>query len=171
MRKAERELQKLRATAYHEAGHAVVSLERGHSVQSATIIPNEDDGTLGICQNSRPPKWFKPDEGNGFREQRWIEARVIILMAGMVAEREVCGRNNWVGANHDHQHAVDLASSMYDGAVLDRFVAFMLERTRSLIRGPAIWLKIEATAAALIEQRTLSGKRITQTCRDAVIRT
>ena len=61
MTKSEREIAKLRARAYHEAGHAVIALDMRRGVRLVSIISDEGRGSLGHCQNDRLPNWFNPD--------------------------------------------------------------------------------------------------------------
>jgi hypothetical protein len=89
-------------------------------------------------------------------------------MAGMAAEHRFAGRRNWRGSGHDYEGSVDLASRLYFGRVLERFLGFMTERSKELIDRRIMWLKIEAVADALMEHRTLTGKRVREICRNAI---
>ena len=67
----------LRATAYHEAGHAVMALALGRPIQKVTIAPNQN--YLGACQIQKGR--FKPTKD-------WLEDEMLILFAGMVPKRK-----------------------------------------------------------------------------------
>ena len=163
--KAERQLRKLQATAYHEAGHAVVSLELGRGFKSVSIEP--DDNSLGRIQNTVLPEWFSPDLNLDDRHKKWIEREVLIFLAGIAAEHRFAGQNNWKGSGSDFHSAINLASCMFEGSVLEKYVAFMLERTRAMISHPRVWVQIQAVAEALLEHRVLSKKRVREICRIA----
>jgi ATP-dependent Zn protease len=45
---------KLRGTAYHEAGHAVVQLYLGLPIVDVTIVPDRDEGSLGHMTHPPP---------------------------------------------------------------------------------------------------------------------
>ena len=158
-----------RATAYHEAGHAVLSLLMRHHIRRVSIVPNDDEGTLGHCSSNGAPKWFKPDVGMGFRDEKWIESEVLILLAGTAAARHLTGRHNWRGSNRDIAAACDLASYLYHGRALKLFLAFMIERTRTAVASPATWLQIEAVAEALLDRGTLSGREVRTVCQQAIM--
>lgn len=160
----------LRATAYHEAGHAVASVIAQRRIQVVTIVPDDKLESLGICRNGKSPKWFQPDCGIGFREEKWIDAEIRILLAGLAAEKQFQGRHNWVGAGRDFHQAASLAGYLYEGRVLDRYLAFMVERTKDFISARLTWIQVEAVAESLLEHNTLSGSRVRSICRDAIRR-
>ena len=81
---------KLRATAYHEAGHAVMALALGRPIQKVTIAPNQN--YRGACQIQKGR--FKPTKD-------WLEDEMLILFAGMVAEARVTGQYCPSGAAQD----------------------------------------------------------------------
>lgn len=61
----------LRATAYHEAGHAVVALWRGNTPKTITIVP--DETTLGRVTHAPYPSWFRPDIEATVRIRRLVD--------------------------------------------------------------------------------------------------
>ena len=63
------------ATAYHEAGHAVMALALGRPVASVSIVP--DQQYLGLCAFGKAV--FRPSED-------WIEREALIALAGLAAE-------------------------------------------------------------------------------------
>ena len=68
-----------RATAYHEAGHAVMSLTVGRAIQKVTIARGRlpaGGQRLGACEIKKAR--FKPSNDE-------LEDDVLILLAGMVA--------------------------------------------------------------------------------------
>jgi ATP-dependent Zn protease len=80
----ERSLKELRATAYHEAGHAVITIVQGLTLKKVSIVPGEDYNGLSV-----EPAVAGYDFSNA-REARSI-ARMLIIgcYAGMPAERLV----------------------------------------------------------------------------------
>ncbi len=138
------------------------------AIRRVSIIPDQKADTLGHCRNTDFPKWFRPDNEVGFRERQWLEMEILIFLGGLAAEFRFTCRRDFKGANADFHAAVDLASYSYDGLVLNRFLAYMTERTKALIHGHIVWLNIEAVAEALLEHRTLSGKRVREICREAI---
>ena len=92
------------ATAYHEAGHALVqSLEKySDPVHKISIIPR---GPFGGVTFSLPEK----DRTN--LSEKYIEATMRVLCAGRIAEQMFCDDVN-TGASADIRQATDLARRM-----------------------------------------------------------
>ncbi len=92
-----------RVTAYHEAGHALVSIIREHSdpVHKVTIIPR--GMALGVTVQL-------PDDRHNYTRE-YLETRLAILYGGRVAE-EVFLNQMSTGAGNDIERATELARSM-----------------------------------------------------------
>lgn len=150
----------LKATAYHEAGHAVVSVLTRHTVKKATIV--SDGETLGEVFNSGWPPSIIADCETGACEsksRRWLFREMIIKHAGMIAEARGTG-----GMTEDVVEWGGSDSSELADYVLRAFsdpqekVDQAKQETEKLL--DAHWEAVEAIAAALLEHRTLSGKRV-----------
>src|SRR5262245_43621 len=102
----ERSVRELRATAHHEAGHAVMALELGIPVASVDVIEVED--RVGVVMLTKKPSWFRAD-GLHVRSRVYAENRVMMLLAGPIAEARFVGRNNRVGASADYHLCADYA--------------------------------------------------------------
>ncbi len=100
--------RELQATAYHEAGHAVMAMETGRAVRLVTVVP--EGNYLGVCRHTAAPAWLSPDAHLGRREIRWLERCILIRMAGPAAERRFTGRRNHVGARYDYDSLIDMAA-------------------------------------------------------------
>ncbi len=68
-------------TAYHEAGHAVIAIMVGRTVNKVSIVPGGK--RLGVC---------KMNKGRTKASQDALEADLLILLAGMAAEGRKSGR-------------------------------------------------------------------------------
>lgn len=93
-------------TAYHEAGHAIVSIKEpaSHPIHKATIIPR--GGALGMVM--RLPE---RDSYSYHRDQ--MHANLSVAMGGRVAEEIIFGYDKVSsGASSDIQSATSLARSM-----------------------------------------------------------
>ena len=89
----------LEATAYHEAGHAVVALALGRQIQSVSIHSNRDH--LGICE-------FK--KGSARPSEDWIEREMLIAAGvGIAAEARHTGERAWDAARRDWRYVHSLA--------------------------------------------------------------
>jgi hypothetical protein len=161
--KAQRERRELEATAFHEAGHAVVAVSLGRAIRYVTVVPSDD--YVGCVAKTRPPESIRPDLQQDARTLAWINREVKIGLAGVVAEGLLRGRHNHIGASQDYKHVVDLASYVYGyGEVLTKWIDFMLALTRNYVRHPLQWVRIEAVAAALLVEKRLGAKRVREIC-------
>ena len=91
-------------TAWHEAGHAVVSwsLPGLDPVSTITIIPRGQAGGMTI---------YLPEEDRSFLSKSYMENRIVSLLGGRVAE-QLCLGDISTGASNDLQRATDIARKM-----------------------------------------------------------
>ncbi len=92
-----------KVTAYHEAGHALVSLKRDNSdpVHKVTIIPR--GMALGVTVHL-------PDDRHNYTRE-YLETRLAMLYGGRVAE-EIFLNQMSTGAGNDIERATELARAM-----------------------------------------------------------
>ena len=92
-----------KVTAYHEAGHALVSFKRDNSdpVHKVTIIPR--GMALGVTV-------YLPDDRHNYTRE-YLETRLATLYGGRVAE-EIFLNQMSTGAGNDIERATELARSM-----------------------------------------------------------
>lgn len=135
-------------TAYHEAGHAVMALLMGRSVQKVSIIPSQN--RLGACTLQKGRAKQVPDK---------LEAEILILLAGMAAEGRKSGSYNVQGASQDLQ-AVEKLAMARSGNLRQatKLVHRMLDKTQHLLADKGTWTAIKVIAAELIEHESLSGR-------------
>ena len=94
------------ATAYHEAGHALVSIKvpGGDPLHKVTIIPR--GRALGITMNL-------PERDKLSYSKQWCEARIAMSFGGRIAEQLIYGKDHLnTGASSDITQATQLARSM-----------------------------------------------------------
>ena len=91
-------------TAYHEAGHAVVSrfLETADPVHQITIVPRGAAGGMTISL---------PQEDKNFLSRKELTERIASLLGGRVAEQLTLGDIS-TGAGNDIQRASSIARDM-----------------------------------------------------------
>lgn len=139
-----------RATAFHEAGHAVLAITLGRPVEKVTIERNSL--RLGQVQMSKR-------RGQPIKDA--LEAQALILLAGVVAEARIVGRYNWPGAQQDMIGVRQLAR--YRGATdkqVERLQQRWLDKTEHLVDDPDTWLAIERVAEELVTKKSLSGRAV-----------
>ena len=164
--KSERARRCLEATAYHEAGHAVVCCREGRRFRRATIEPDGERGTLGHVAGVVQPKWFRPDLELTPRLMIRAESEIVELWAGPAAERRFTNRWNRVGARGDEEGILLLAERFHGGDVLAKYIAYLKARAEAYVASPVVWPEIEAVAAALIDRLTLTFEETHAVIRD-----
>lgn len=139
-----------RATAFHEAGHAVLAITLGRPVEKVTIERN----SLRLGQVHMSKRRGQPIKDA-------VEVQALILLAGVVAEARIVGRYNWPGAQQDMVGVRQLAR--YRGATekqVERLQHRWLDKTEHLLDAPDTWLAIERVAEELIAKKSLSGRAV-----------
>ena len=93
-----------RLTAYHEAGHAVVSnaLEHSDPVHQITIIPHGAAGGMTI---------YLPEDDKSFNSRSEMLDDIVSLLGGRVAEKLVLNDIS-TGASNDLERATSIAKAM-----------------------------------------------------------
>ena len=93
-----------RLTAYHEAGHAIVTraLPEHDPVHQITIVPRGQVGGMTI---------YLPDEDRSYLSKKYMEEQIVTLLGGRAAEKLVLGDIS-TGAANDIQRATALARKM-----------------------------------------------------------
>src|SRR4026209_2761296 len=95
-----------KATAYHEAGHALVSLHVPgcDPLHKVTIIPR--GRALGVT-------WNLPERDRYSMSMKQMKARLALCFGGRIAEQLIYGRDALnTGASNDIQQATDMARAM-----------------------------------------------------------
>ncbi len=105
------------ATAYHEAGHAVVALALGRPVDRVTIVP--DPKHAGLCEFRKGS--FRPSDD-------WLEREILIALGGVAAEARHTGNYAWDSAARDDRFARSLAVQAPASAGRNGFSAVCLPR-------------------------------------------
>ena len=95
-----------KATAYHEAGHALVSLhvDGCDPLHKVTIIPR--GRALGVT-------WNLPERDRYSMSMKQMKARLALCFGGRIAEQLIYGEDELnTGASNDIQQATDMARAM-----------------------------------------------------------
>lgn len=138
----------LELTAYHEAGHAVMALLMGRSVQKVSIIPSQN--RLGAVTMQK---------GRSKQVQDKLEADILILLAGMAAEGRKSGQYNLGGAKQDLQMVEKLALSRAGNPKqATKLIQKTLDKTQHILSQKANWLAVKKIAQELVEHGSISGR-------------
>jgi ATP-dependent Zn protease len=98
------------ATAYHEAGHAVVALAYDRPVHRVSVLPNQL--FAGLCE-------FQKGKTRGSVDV--VEREILISLAGMVAEARHTGTYDRAAAGRDLRQARAWAFQRADERQLERW--------------------------------------------------
>jgi hypothetical protein len=142
--------------AFHEAGHAVVSWNRGIKIHRATIIPSPE--FRGRVEHSNPLRAVRLDWDRSDRARRRAESMIVVCLAGPEAQRRHSPRSGYLGAS-DHAEAADLASR-FNGS--DEAVNAYLKWLSVVARDElaVLWPLVERVAHALVAKRTLTAAEV-----------
>jgi hypothetical protein len=145
----------LMATAYHEAGHAVMALLLGRAVHKVTVAPGQilSGLRLGACEMRKGRIKASNDP---------LEDEVLILLAGMVAESQWTGNYCRQGASQDLLAVRRLLSQnrAHNERQLERLEQRLVDKTEHLLSDAAAVKAIASIAKELSEKTTLSGRAV-----------
>ena len=143
------------ATAVHEAGHAVMAILLGRSVQKVTIAPGKlqsGDMRLGICEMKK---------GRSKASKDAVEDDVLILLAGMVAEARFTGQYCHSGAAQDLLAVKRILQNRAGNErQLARLQRRMLDKTEYLLDDPGNAQAVQSVAQELLQRTTISGRAV-----------
>jgi hypothetical protein len=136
------------ATAYHEAGHAVMALVLGRPVQRVSIEPNER--RLGRCELKKGR--VRPSEDV-------LETEILILFAGPAAEARHTGEYCWESGSQDLRDIRSLTRTRsVDERRIERWERRLLDKTEHLLDSAGVWFAVERIAQELLRSTTISGR-------------
>lgn len=137
------------ATAYHEAGHAVIALALGREVQRVSILPGR--GWLGRCE-------FK--KGRVRPSEDWLEREILISLAGAAAEARHTGAYAWEGAIADLRAVRRLAVQRASERQAEKLESRLMAKVEHLLNQAGHWRAVELIAAELLRCETISGRAV-----------
>jgi hypothetical protein len=142
------DINELRLTAYHEAGHAVIALSLGRSIQRVSVVARENQlGHVEFKKGSRRPA------------KDVMEAECLVLLGGLAAEACITGGYRWDAARQDLEYVERL---IYRRAASERqartLFRRLLRKVEYLLDDAATWRAVEAIANEVLEKSTISGR-------------
>ncbi len=148
----------IEATAYHEAGHAVLCWKERVRLKGASIIP--DRTSAGRIAHSHPLKGINPEFDTSTHSRVRMEKEVRILLAGTIAQRKFSpkGYRHYHGGQ-DHEWATDLLMH-YTGSdeEVEAYINLLHVQTRQALDLPWVWTAVIAVAEALLDKGELTGR-------------
>ena len=152
--------KKLESTAYHEAGHAVVTIAHNVRVHSVSIIPDPDEESLGHIKHSNPLRGIDFEWDNSIRARDRGEKLVEICMAGPIAQKRYNPKGyRHYNASSDHEEALNVLYKMSGSKEeIEAWWKLLEVRTGALVN--LKWREIEHIAEALLDRHTLTAQEI-----------
>lgn len=135
------------ATAYHEAGHAVIALALDRPVHRVSVLPNRE--RLGQCEFGKGVS--RPSED-------WIEREILISLAGMAAEAKHTGTYGFAEADRDLRYVRRLVLKRTSERAAERYERRLLAKVEYLLADDANWAAVERIAAELLKHGAISGR-------------
>ena len=165
----EQQDRELRATAYHEAGHAVAHFFRRLPIRQVSIQPNRWRNTLGHVRGYRPKSFVQWLEGAyvGLRRESWFHYRavseIVCALAGSTAEKLATKRADHVGARIDYERAAYFAEAISATATqMSALLKWLEIVAQDLVK--TRWSAVEVVAAALLDRTVLTGPEVATLC-------
>jgi hypothetical protein len=149
-----------KATAYHEAGHAVMAFQLGVEVRQITIVPDRD--SAGSCSHEKLLKFRGTELCASPAARVRIEKLIMICLAGPLAQSKFKPRSvrRYHGTS-DYSLIADVALQLNGSAeAATAFVKWLEVRTTTMLRQQVIWRFVEAVANELIAKRELEGSTL-----------
>ena len=153
----------LEATAYHEAGHAVMTYLEGVPIHRVSIVPGT--GNVGHVRHGRagPTEAAILDHRRQAVVQRRLERRARIALAGYVAQRKfrpTSVRNHqWEADRRTVHDCVDVLSRWSPRCHLAYWRLLQIQ-TEDKLYAPQHWKMIKAVAKDLLKYRELKSVQI-----------
>lgn len=164
----------LKTTAYHEAGHALIThlMEHSDTLHKLTIIPR--GMALGIT-------FSLPEKDRYTMDKRYLEDQIAILLGGRAAEILIFNQKN-TGASNDIERATDIARRMvtewgmtdelgpivYAKKKSDPFLGRDMGETSNFSETTAV--KIDEVVRAIIEKQMHRVNDLLEEHKDTLIR-
>lgn len=143
------------ATAYHEAGHAVMASLLGRSIEKVTVTPAKlqtGGRRLGAC---------KIQKGRSKASKHAVDDDVLVLLAGLVAESHFTKRYSPDGAAQDLRAVKRLLENRAPRErQLKRLTRRMLDKTEHLLSSEGNQRAVQSIAKELLQKETISGRAV-----------
>jgi hypothetical protein len=159
--------RRLRATAYHEAGHAVAAYMAGRRFTQVSVVP--DDWSLGRCTFASLRLY--PLNGSGdHRGRARIEREILIFCGGSVAEALHMRRpHSWRWATHDYLKAMEMAQWVtHNPNEALAFTTWLLKRSEALLKEQAWRRAVTELASELMREGELGERQARETIARAI---
>jgi hypothetical protein len=158
---------KLKRTAYHEAGHAVMAYCLNYYIRHVSIIPEGD--ILGHLQRGQRENVkgaeFNPSAGT----RNGIEKKAMVSWGGNVAEYLLTRHKFRTVSEQDEQDVfyclLYLSSNAQEAGAYSDWLWY---RTKTMLQASWHWAATEALARELFDHRYIGGNRVRQIIKESI---
>ena len=154
----------LESTAYHEAGHAVISIKEGIVGVQASIKP--DENTLGHVNHDFPLKGVQLDciIDLSCSEREQVESLVKVHLTGSIAEEifnPILFSKYEPQSHADYNSVLNLLEHLV-GSVeeLEAYIKLLHIQTKQALSDPDIWKIVKTLANELLKKESLTENEI-----------
>lgn len=145
------------ATAYHEAGHAVMAFLAGVTINSISIIA--DEGSNGRVHHRNPLRHTNLDDDTSDRAYDRARKMIRICLAGSVAESLFERSFSKDGSGADYETAVEIAVRLTGSAVGAKpLIELQLRQVFQIMKEN--WRLVETLAGELLIRSEMSGSDV-----------
>lgn len=157
----------LKATAYHEAGHAVMAWILRVKVRSATIAPDREAGIAGSVSHEKLLLGKCPETIDSDRQRIRAEKLIMVLLAGPIAQVLYNPRSfRRYHAGFDWNRVVRLSGMCTESvSTSERHIEYLEGRIKDHLRNPEKWKLVTKVADELLGNTTVDGARVAKLCR------
>jgi len=150
----------VRATAFHEAGHAVSHWLNAIPFEGVSIARKGD--SFGRVMFRKVGRRFVDSAQAGsltLRQRDRLERHVVALLAGEIAENRYSRRHNHNGASYDYEMALGLCEGMIETPKeCIAYLNWLYVRSRGQITTRENWLAVRAVATRLLSATSITGR-------------
>lgn len=164
-------VESLPMAACHEAGHAVVALLLGLPLVQVSVRP---DGRNGTCMTAEPNGIYLRLHDGEEEAVRWAEGKMVMLAAGIEAERALRGSVSLIGDGNDRSAINGLLFDLISqpdmtasSAEWDEYERNVEERRYGVYSRAAALLASPASREALLALASLLAKNGTVSAPEA----
>lgn len=158
-----------KATAYHEAGHAVAAMESRVRLSSVSIIP--DDESYGHCTYSIPWLERSPEIENVYKWRYRLENLAVVALSGVAAQELYLGGEPEHGFENDVDNALDYLNHLSGSdEELRAYFEWIRQRAMVLVSKPVNAAVIGGLAKALLEREELDQEVVRSIRADIITR-
>jgi hypothetical protein len=158
----------LKRTAYHEAGHAVMALALRCRFRHISIIPDDNQGTLGHVLQGKIATFDTETRDPSSKMRYHLERLALVSLAGNAAECLFTDHKIKTGSGSDFSHACLYLNYLTpDEDELLTYGKWLIERAKVILSSSWNWYAVETLAKELLKKKYMGRKIVYKIVKDA----